>query len=303
MAIPFTFRQLSYFVAVAQQGSVSKAAEVLHVSQPSVSIAITQLEGLLEQPLFQRHRGQGVSLTPGGEALLKEARHILTLSHNLLARQRQDDSEVEGQLVLSCFRDIAPYYLPRLVSRFERRYPGIRVLMQEEDLAGVSRALEQGRAELALSYDLGLPQEIDAEVLDELLPHALLPTTHPRAASPSLSLTELAAERLILQDLPLTREYFLSLFWHRGLKPDIVHTTASFELQRGLVAHGHGVALSCTRPAGDRSYDGTALACVPLADAVQPQRVVLAHSRRFPLSVPARLFLGLVAGQSGTASV
>ena len=297
MAIPFTFRQLSYFVSVAQHGSISKAADTLHVSQPSVSIAIHQLESLLNQPLFQRHRGQGVSLTPRGESLFREARQILTLSHNLLARQEQDDAQVEGQLVICCFRDIAPYYLPRLVSEFERRYPKVRVVMQEQDLAGVSQALKQGKAELALSYELGLPQEVDTQVLDELKPYALLPAGHKLAEKPALSLAEIAKETLILQDMPLTREYFMSLFWHQDLQPAGIHTTASFEMQRGLVAHGHGVALSCTRPAGDQSYDGAPLACRPLLDEFPPQRVVLARSREFVLSTPAQLFLDQVARQ------
>ncbi|OXY83369.1 LysR substrate-binding domain-containing protein [Oceanimonas doudoroffii] len=301
MTIPFTFRQLGYFVAVAQHGSISRAAEALHVSQPSVSVAINQLEGLLGQSLFQRHRGQGVSLSPRGEALFREARHILTLSHNLLDSQHRHGTEVEGQLLLGCFRDIAPYYLPRLVSEFERRYPRIRVIMQEQDLAGVCQGLEQGKTELVLSYGLGLPPECSTHVLDELRPYALLPAHHALAEKPRLSLAELAEETLILQDLPLTREYFLSLFWQRDLQPARIHHTLSFEMQRGLVAHGHGVALSCTRPAGDHSYDGAPIACVPLNDEVPPQRVVLARSPAFPLSVPARLFVEQVTGRPVTA--
>lgn len=298
MAIPFTFRQLGYFVAVAQHGSISKAAEALHVSQPSVSIAITQLEHLLGQPLFQRHRGQGVSLSPRGETLFNEARHILTLSHNLLDNRHQNGTEVEGRLVIGCFRDIAPYYLPRLVSEFERRYPRIQVSMQEQDLAGVRQELEQGKAELILSYALGLPPECSTHVLDELKPYALLPVDHPLSGKPALSLAELAKCTLILQDMPLTREYFLSLFWQQDLQPARIHHTLSFEMQRGLVAHGHGVALSCTRPAGDQSYDGAPIACVPLSDEVPPQRVVLARSPSFPLSLPARLFVEQVTGRA-----
>ncbi|MGP7733824.1 LysR family transcriptional regulator [Oceanimonas smirnovii] len=298
MAIPFTFRQLSYFVAVAQHGSISRAARALHVSQPSVSIAINQLESLIGQPLFQRHRGLGVSLSPRGETLFNEARHILTLSHNLLDDKHEDTDKVEGQLVIAGFRDIAPYYLPRLVSEFERCYPRVRVSMQEQDLAGVREFLEQGKAELVLSYGLSLPSECHIHVLDELRPYALLPVNHPLAQQPGIRLAQLAADTLILQDLPLTREYFLSLFWHRDLQPARIHYTLSFEMQRGLVAHGHGVALSCTRPAGDQSYDGAPIACVPLHDDVPPQRVVLARASDFPLSLPARLFVKQITGRT-----
>lgn len=290
--IPFTFRQLRYFVAVAQHGNVSKAAEALHVSQPSVSVAINQLESLLGQPLFLRHRGRGVSLSPHGEELLKEAQRVLILSQTMLARlQGNEPTEVEGRLTICCFRDVAPYYLPRLVSEFTRRYPKIRVHMLELDLEGVGRALKQGRAELALTYELGLPQDVEVRVLDELLPYALLSADHRLAKKTGVSLAELAAEPLILQDMPWTREYFLSLFWHQDLKPHIVYTSASFEMQRGLVAHGYGVALSVTRPASDQSYDGAPLVCRPLHESFPLQRVVLAHSRQFPLSLPAQLFL------------
>ncbi|WP_116472616.1 LysR substrate-binding domain-containing protein [Zobellella maritima] len=294
MAIPFTFRQLSYFVTVARHGNISKAAEALYVSQPSVSIAIHQLENLLGQPLLLRHRGQGVSLTPKGETLLKEAQLILTTSTNLLATMEEDEHQIEGQLAIACFRDIAPYYLPRLINEFGRSYPRIRLLMLEQDLAGVSEALTEGKAELALSYDLGLEQQIESRVLDELKPYVLVPAGHRLAAEERVSLADISDEPLIFQDLPLTREYFMSLFWHQDLKPNIRYTTASFEMQRGLVAHGHGLALSCTRPVGDRSYDGFPIVCLPLVDDFPPQRVVLARSRRFTASVPARLFMDFV---------
>ena len=75
--IPFSFRQLEYFIAAAEQGSISAAARARHVSQPSVSQAIAQLEQALGEALFHRRISRGLELTPAGQRLLGRARDIL----------------------------------------------------------------------------------------------------------------------------------------------------------------------------------------------------------------------------------
>ena len=173
----------------------------------------------------------------------------------------------------------------------------------EADLATVHRTLTAGKAELALTYDLGFDQRIARWILARLAPYALLPAGHALAAQQSVSLKDLAGERLILEDIAQTREYFLSLFWAHGLRPQLHQYTQTFEMQRGLVAHGYGVALSCTRPAGDHSYDGQPIVCLPLREAVTPQRVVLARSPAMRPSPVAEAFIQWVceAGHAGPA--
>jgi DNA-binding transcriptional LysR family regulator len=90
-----------------------------------------------------------------------------------------------------------------------------------------------------------------------------------------VSLSALAALPFILLDLPHSREYFRSIFLARGLEPEVRYSTPSLEMVRGLVAHGLGVSLLNVRPAGDRVYDGSRLACRPLAEAVPGLRIVL----------------------------
>jgi DNA-binding transcriptional LysR family regulator len=130
-------------------------------------------------------------------------------------------------------------------------------------------------------------------VLAELPPYALLPPRHPLAKQQKVSLADLAGEPLILEDMPQSREYFMSLFWSHGHQPRIGQYTQTFEMQRGLVAHGCGVALSCTRPKGDRSYDGRAIACRPILEPLAPQRVVLAQLGGASMSPLAAAFLAL----------
>lgn len=291
--IPFSFRQLEYFIAAAEQGSISAAARARHVSQPSVSQAIAQLEQALGEALFHRRISRGLELTPAGQRLLGRARDILALAADL-GGAGAGQAALSGQLAIAGFQDLGPYYLPRLLAGFRQRHPAVEVTLLESDLASVHRALGSGKAELALTYDLGFDAGVERWTLAQLAPHALLPGDHALARLPAVSLQELAGQVLILEDIAQTREYFLSLFWAQGLRPRALQYTQTFEMQRGLVAHGYGVALSCTRPAGDQSYDGRPLACRPLRDAVEPQRVVLACSPAMRPAPLARAFLAWV---------
>ncbi|MES2011639.1 MAG: LysR family transcriptional regulator [Pseudomonadota bacterium] len=291
--ISFSFRQLEYFVAAAEHGSISAAARARHVSQPSVSQAVAQLEQTLGETLFRRQVSRGLELTPAGQRLLGRARDILALAAGL-ATDGVDQAQargLSGQLSLTCFQDLGAYFAPRLLAGFRRLHPHVAVTLFEADLATVHRTLAAGKAELALTYDLGFDQRIARWVLARLAPYALLHPGHALAVQPSVSLQDLAGERLILEDIAQTREYFLSLFWAHGLRPQLHQYTQTFEMQRGLVAHGYGVALSCTRPAGDHSYDGQPIVCLPLREAVTPQRVVLARSSAMRASPVAQAFI------------
>ncbi|KAF7962223.1 LysR family transcriptional regulator [Cupriavidus sp. UYMU48A] len=276
--IPFSFRQLEYFVALPSTAASARLRGARHVSQPSVSTAIAQLEDTLGEALFRRQVSRGLELTPAGQRLLSRARDILALAAGI-ALDEAGQQGLSGRLSLTCFQDLGPYFVPRLLAGFRERHPGVSVTLFEADLASVHRALLAGKAELALTYDLGFDQRVDRWVLASLPPYALLPASHSRANQRDISLAELAGERLILEDIPQTREYFLSLFWAHGLHSTLHQYTQTFEMQRGLVAHGYGVALSCTRPAGDNSYDGLPIACLPLRESVTAQRVVLARAQ------------------------
>ncbi|MND60818.1 HTH-type transcriptional activator CmpR [compost metagenome] len=294
--IGFTFRQLEYFVAAAEQGSVSAAARAKHISQPSVSLALSQLESILGEKLFHRQVSRGLELTPGGRKLLERARGILDMA-TAITGPGEEQAGLRGALSLICFQDLGPYYAPRLLSGFRQRYPEVSITLFEADLAEVNRRLADGKAELALTYDVGLDSPIVKHVLAQLAPYALLPADHPLALQDKVSLVDLAAECLILEDISRTREYFLSLFWAHDLQPAALQLTQTFEMQRGLVAHGYGVALSCTRPVSDCSYDGKPLACRPLLETVSPQPVVLAQSSAMRPSAAAQAFLDWAAQQ------
>lgn len=275
MTLPITLRQLTYFVAVAEHGSASEAANACNVSQPSVSGAVLQLEDLLGDRLFHRRQGEGMSLTPRGQRCLREAREVLARAARMMENE-DAEAPLAGELSLAYFKDLGPYYVPRLIANFGKLHPKVEFALLECTLGDAQRMLLSGKAELAITYDLNLPHDTRRKLLAELAPYAMLKADHPLAARQSIAIAELANEPLILENLPVTLEYFQSLFWSRQLSPKVRMQTSTFEMQRGLVAHGLGVALSCTRPEGDLSYDGQPLRCIPLADDIAPAQVVLA---------------------------
>jgi DNA-binding transcriptional LysR family regulator len=295
MPIPFTLRQLEYFVAVAERGSVTAAAAARHVSQPSVSVAISELEALLARALFLRQAGQRLAITPAGRRLLIEARTTLAAAASL-----DRDALDEGEVSISCFRDLGAIYLPKMLMGHARHYPAQTYRLAEGNLAEVVAHLRDGTSELAITYDIDLHRHgIARDVIDRLTPHALVSARHPLAAKKRVPLEQLLTERVILEDFPVTLDYFLDMFRKRRLELASVQLAPSFEMQRGLVAQGWGVGLSCVRPAQDLSYDGGRIVCLPLASDEPMQAVVVAHLGLETLSLPARRFVDLARAAAG----
>ncbi|MGX5840742.1 LysR family transcriptional regulator [Mesorhizobium sp. ArgA1] len=285
-----TLTQLRYLVAVARHGSVTAAARMLNVSQPSISVAIDNVEATLGQKLFVRQRGSGIALTSFGRSAVAKAKQVLAEADELVGLGMRD-ADVGGELVLGCFEDLAPYFAPALIRTFSQRCPAVTVVVRDETFETLGRRLGDSAIDLGLTYDLGLPSHFARILLHELRPHALLPQGHALASQASVSLAELATHPLVTTDQPHSWQHMLDLFLSRGLSPVSQSTTSSFELQRSMVANGFGVAVSYTRPCGDRSYDGLPLVCKPLSDPLPMQRIILTHDTSQRLSKAALAFI------------
>jgi len=285
-----TLTQLRYVVAVARHGSITAAARALHVSQPSISVAVDQVEKGYGQKIFVRQRGSGIALTSFGHKAVAKARQVLTEADELAALG-SDSAAIGGELIVGCFEDLAPHFAPALIRSFARRHPAIEVTVREETFDTLGRRLSDSAIDLGLTYDLALPLNIARITLHELRPHALLSATHALAGRPDVSLAELVAYPLIASDQPYSWQHTLDLFRSRGLSPAPGSKTSSFELQRSMVANGFGVAVCYTRPHGDRSYDGLPLVCKPISDPLPLQRIILAHDTRQRLSKAASVFV------------
>ncbi len=272
----FTLKQLRYFVAAAESGTITAAARRLNISQPSVSAAVAELEESLGLDLFLRHHAQGLSLTPAGRRLQTEATDLLAHAEELRQGALDLSQRPGGEIELGCFQTFAPMRVPGMLRALKGRFPDMTVRVREEHLAGLLEGLRRGRFDLGLTYDLGLGPEFAFETLAEVPLYVMLPARHRFASRKTVALAELVEEPLVLLDLPQSRDHFLSILRARGLEPRIAHETTSFEMVRGLVANGFGYALMHSRPENDRALDGQRLAYRPVKEPVPAQRLGLA---------------------------
>lgn len=273
----YTLRQLEYFVATASSGSIAAAAQRVHVAQPTISNALAKLERQLETQLFVRHHAQGVSLTPAGRRFVTEARRLLQHAEELQEKPEDSGEALSGTLEIGCYGTVGPQFMPALIAAFSAEHPEVEIKLQEGDQTGLVTGLRSGRFEMALLYDIELPQDLLVTPLATFEPYVLLYRGHRLAKRKQVALRDLAEEPLVLLDVPPSRGYFLGLFREAGLSPRIAFSSPSLEMVRGLVSRGCGVSVLVTRPRGDQSYDGQPLVIRPLADAVQTSALAIAQ--------------------------
>ncbi len=264
----YSLRQLEYFVATAEHSSVADAARQLNVSQPSVSKSIAKLEKQFSIQLFIRHHARGVSLTPSGQRFLIDARGLLRYANGLQQNVEESSDIISGTLKVACFVAVAPVYMPAILADFSEQYPRVDVRLYEGDQEELISGLSNGKFELAILYELGLPTDIVTTRLASLKPYVLLPAGHKLAGESSLSLASLQDENFILLDVPPSRDYFLSIFRQNGIEPQVAFSSPSLEMVRGLVGRSRGYSLLVTRPHYDQTYDGQTIAPVPIRDNV-----------------------------------
>ncbi|MBE2277187.1 MAG: LysR family transcriptional regulator [Rhodobacteraceae bacterium] len=290
MALRFTLRQLEYLVAVGETGSIAAAADRVNVSSPSISVAIAQLEQEFGLPLFVRRHAQGLSLTQGGRQFLDAARAVLAAAGRLNDLANAITGEVRGPLSVACLQTFAQVVLPGLRRDFVARHPEVEFHQFERHQAEIFEGLRQARFDVALTYDLDIPSDLEFVPLRPLPPYALLPPDHPLAGRASVAPGDLAPYPMVLLDLPFSSDYFREAFRPAGQRPRIVERTRDIGVMRAMVANGFGYSIANIRPAPDAASDGKPLVNVPLT-GVPPLTLglVLAEGARGALTIRAFL--------------
>jgi DNA-binding transcriptional LysR family regulator len=289
----FTLKQLEYFVAAGERGSITFAAEKVNISQPSISAAITHLEAEFGVQLFIRHHAQGLSLTPEGMRMLRDARALLRQAEELQSVAGELSELVSGPLAIGCLVTVYPLLVPELVHSFRKRYASARVHAVASDQSGLFERLRSGEITIAVTYDMSVPADLAFEPLAHLPPFAFVAAGHPLARQRSLSLQTLAEEPFLLLDLPHSREYFLALFHQLGLTPRMAGRFEHMDVIRSLVARGDGFGLANIKPRMRSSLDGRRLAYLDLEDRIPPLTLGLASVRGLRHTRTAEAFLGM----------
>ncbi|KUM25515.1 LysR family transcriptional regulator [Mesorhizobium loti] len=289
MPLRFTLRQLEYFVAVGEAGSIAKAAEQVNVSPPSISASIAQLEAEFGVQLFVRKHSHALALTAGGRLFLKEAARLLNDADALHDIAGDIAEKVRGPLAIGCLLTFAQIVLPALRRKFENAYPDVRVRQFERNQGQLFEMLQRGEIDAALTYDLELSQDMTFEPLMQLPAYVMLPAAHRLAARAGITPEELVDEPMVLLDLPYSREYFLSAFQPKGLRPKIAERTGDIAVMRSMVANGFGYGIANMRPLNTMSPDGKLLVFVPLLGDLRPlmMGIALPNAEHRTLTVQA----------------
>jgi DNA-binding transcriptional LysR family regulator len=195
---------------------------------------------------------------------MAQSKRLLQDASELKSFAGKLSDQIFGSINIGCFTPLAPIVTPELCHGFMQSFPGVDVNVSEDNQAELLSSLKKGSIDLALTYDLQLDSDISFTPLVELKPYALLAEDHPLSNKKAVKLMELAEEKFILLDLPLSDAYFMSLFSLDNVKPIIHARTKHIDVQRGLVANGYGYSLANVRPLNKKSLDDSGLSYVPL---------------------------------------
>lgn len=162
-----TLRQLEYIIAIAEMGQISSAASKLNVSQPSLSVQLSEVEDDLGVRLFQRSRS-GVRITPIGEEIVRRARQIV---HEILDLRAvvQGGGLFQGRLRLGVLPSVGPYLLPSVVQKLHRDHPSLRIIIREENTQELDEGLRSGRLDMIISTPEDHPTATSYEIVKEKL--------------------------------------------------------------------------------------------------------------------------------------
>jgi DNA-binding transcriptional LysR family regulator len=275
----YTLRQLEYFVAVGKAGSIAAASDKLNVSSPSISAAIAQLEVEFGVTLFVREHARGLSLTKAGYKFMERTEFVLREAELLATLAGEITGKVQGILSVGCLVTFAQIILPGLRRDFEATYPEVRIEQRELNQADIFSQLRRAELDIALTYDLDIPADLEFLPLHELPPYVVLGEGHPLSDRAALTIPDLQDSPMVLLDLPFSGEYFLSFFRDANIKPNIAERTADMSVMRSLVANGFGFSIANIRPLNTLAPDGKKLIFVPLIGELRPMCLGLLRAR------------------------
>ncbi|NNU80190.1 LysR family transcriptional regulator [Halovulum dunhuangense] len=290
----FTLRQLQYFMAVVEHGSVSLAAQSLSISQSAVTEAIKNLEADLGVQLFERH-ARGLATTHNGHQFL---RHASTVLASVSAARRAFDAEADiraGRLHLGVTSLMAGYVLSDLLAKYRRANPQVEVTAVEDNGEYLEHLLIGGELDVAVMLTSALHDRmaLQTEILD-VSPYRLwLPMGHPLGTQESISLQDVTREKLIVLNVDEMEEGTVNLLSVLGQRPQIAFRTRSVEAVRSLVATGAGVALLPDLVYRPWSLEGDRIDSRDVSGALPVVQVGVVWRKGSPLSPQARDFIAI----------
>jgi DNA-binding transcriptional LysR family regulator len=289
-------RHLRYFIAVAEEGHITRAAERLGMQQPPLSQQIRGLERELGVQLFRR-KPRGVEMTDAGRALLEDARAILAHIEHALATTRRTARGEQGRIAVG-FTSSAPFhpFVPRVIRAFRETFPLIDLTLEEGGTTELIEDLRHERLDAAfIRTPIADPMGITINPLLEEAMLVALPSAHPLVAGDAaLALSALAAETFIIyrrRSGPGLYDAIFAACHSAGFSPLIGQEAPRIVSTLNLVAAGLGIAIV---PASLQRMQMDGVVYRRLGGAAQPRAPLLLATRRLDTGAAVRRFLDLV---------
>lgn len=270
-----TLTELRYIVALAQEGSFSRAAERCFVTQPALSVAIARLEDELGVRLFERGKGF-VSPTTVGERVVAQAQRAVRESDKVREIALLGHGELEGPLRLGVIHTVGPYLLPHLVKSVRRLAPEMPLAIEENMTANLADMLRDNEIDIAI---LALPFEMPGIVLRPLYDEpfrVIVPPGHPWARKTAIAPEEVGGEEvLVLKAGNCFRDQVLDTCPQLSSPENGIRLGHSIGTLRSMVASGLGVSVL---PYGALlpPYDTELVEVIPFTMPEPTRRIALA---------------------------
>jgi LysR family transcriptional regulator, low CO2-responsive transcriptional regulator len=235
--------QLRSFYAVARMGSFTKAAEHLHVSQPTITTQVRFLEESYKVELFHRS-GRRVQLTQLGEQLMQLAQHVFSLEADAVSLLRDAGELRTGHLRVAA---VGPYHVTKMLADFSQHYPDIKVSVSTGNSQDVLDRLLDYRADVGVLAQLVKDDRFLSVPFSRHPVGIFTSSEHRFARRRSIRLAELQGERMILREQGSTTRKALELALQKaGVVPEVVMEISSREVIREAVSQGIGIAAVST---------------------------------------------------------
>lgn len=289
-------RHLRYFVAVAEAGHITRAAERLGMQQPPLSQQIKALESELGMPLFHRHP-KGVALTDAGRQLQGEAQRLLADFAALQARMQAFAQGVRGRIDLSFTSSAAAHaFTPEVLRTCRSRHPDIQLHARENNAAEITEAVAAGRLHCGfLRVPVDRPEGVVLETLLNEPCFVAIPVDHrlARARTRAVALAQLEGERLVLVRRPGAPGLYANLLdacAREGVKVTVVAEVERMMTNLNLVAAGEGLSVV---PGSMRGAHPQAVVYRPLAPSVRIEAPLTLAYRARDAGGPTGTFVAL----------
>ncbi|WP_455288504.1 LysR family transcriptional regulator [Cupriavidus necator] len=239
-----TLKQIQHFVAIAETGQVSRAAQRCNVSQSSMTASLKGLEDVVGAPLFSRHAA-GVKLTAAGIRFLRHAQQIEAAVRDAVSAAAVTPSTVTGAIRLGVTETITAYVLPKLLPALEQKFPLLELEILERPRGDIEADIQAGKLDLALLLVSNLPEmhHIGCETLLRSPRQLWGHPDHPLMQLEQISLTDVARHDYILLDMDEHIATVIKYWGQYGLTPSVRLQSCSIEAVRSLVAAGRGVSI------------------------------------------------------------